>query len=71
MPRKRGSKKSHTFIRPRLDRDGIITRVRAELGEHFEDYVVIARSKNPDEFRYAFSNADWAEGAMNNLKGHL
>ena len=48
-------------------RDEVLTRVRAELGEHFEDFLVVARSRNPDQIRFAMSDQNWAAGAMDNM----
>ncbi len=49
----------------------VIQRVRAELGEHFENYVVLAKTRNPDVFYHAYDCPEWAAGAMSRMLGHM
>lgn len=41
----------------------ILMQVRAQLGEHFDDYVILARTRNPDAFTWVISDPEWAAGA--------
>lgn len=45
----------------------VLVRVRAELGEHMDDFVILARSRNPDIFYSMYSDPEWAVGAMEKL----
>lgn len=60
--------KVQTYTREKLsDKTAVITRVRAELGEWFDDYVLIARSRCPDQKFHILTDYDWACGAMEKL----
>lgn len=65
-------KKRQTYTRVRsLDKEGALNRVRAELGEQFDDYLVIVRSRNPDKLSWAYTDATWADGALNRMSREL
>ena len=48
-----------------------LRKCRAILGEAFEDFVVVARTRNPSSIQWAFSDASWAKGAMQNILGDI
>jgi hypothetical protein len=50
-----------------LTRDEAWVRARATLGEHFEDFLIVARVRNPDEVWHATSDKCWATGAISEV----
>lgn len=57
-------------VRPRTPLE-VLDSVRADLGEHFEDYLVLVRRRDDIEFAWALSDKTWARGAALRLEDKL
>ncbi len=58
--------KTYDRCRP-SDLTDVMQRVRAELGEHFDDYLIVVRRRSPQQFSWAMSDPEWASGAMDRV----
>lgn len=60
--------KARIYHRQRCStKSDVLTRVRAEMGEHFEDFVILGRTRSPDVFYHVMSDPEWGFGAMERM----